>query len=552
MKLPPIAKLFALSLGLAITHLGLIAPQSAEAGAINWTGITTGTWGDGTNWSASAAPTSGDDLTILGPGNVAGALTINVAAAAAANSINFTDTSAVSLVNTTSGANQTLTLNASSGTGITVGTGAVTIGSSTANQNVNIALGASQTWNIGSGGLTVTNVISGSGFGLTKAGTGALILSGANTFSGGVTINAGTLTIGASSTPTSGAVTSGPLGTGTLTLGGGALSFNGASTLTVANAITATASTTTNVQTASGQNEVLNGNLTGSGNINHQANGSTGQLQWGGDNSGYSGTYTQGGGNTSLGFNAATAGSASANWVFNNGTSQRTRLNFGNGTISFGSMAGSGNIANVFAGTTTGTMSVGALNTNTTFSGVIADNGNANIALTKVGTGTLTLSGANTYDAGTTISNGTLQFAKTNSTPTTGAISVGNGATLAVNAGAATGEWTNGTSGVGTIGGLFSAQNSLWSYGLSAAETLFDGGARKAQVESARAAYDQTVDKRQNPADPQGPLYHTLRVFLIDREGRIRNIYSSGTLDPRLVVADVKTLLLEESRVSKQ
>ena len=55
-----------------------------------------------------------------------------------------------------------------------------------------------------------------------------------------------------------------------------------------------------------------------------------------------------------------------------------------------------------------------------------------------------------------------------------------------------------------------------------------------------------------NASDPQGLLYHTLRVFLIDREGRIRNIYSSGTLDPRLVVADVKTLLLEEARLSKQ
>jgi protein SCO1 len=47
-------------------------------------------------------------------------------------------------------------------------------------------------------------------------------------------------------------------------------------------------------------------------------------------------------------------------------------------------------------------------------------------------------------------------------------------------------------------------------------------------------------------------LYHILRVFLIDREGRIRNIYSSATLDPRLVLADVKTLLLEESKLSKQ
>ena len=86
----------------------------------------------------------------------------------------------------------------------------------------------------------------------------------------------------------------------------------------------------------------------------------------------------------------------------------------------------------------------------------------------------------------------------------------------------------------------------------SGCEWSFATAKSRAELEAILAAYDQAVDKRQNPADPQGPLYHTLRVFLIDREGRIRNIYSSGTLDPRLVVADVKTLLLEESRVSKQ
>jgi hypothetical protein len=47
-------------------------------------------------------------------------------------------------------------------------------------------------------------------------------------------------------------------------------------------------------------------------------------------------------------------------------------------------------------------------------------------------------------------------------------------------------------------------------------------------------------------------LYHILRVFLIDRDGRIRNIYSSATLDPRLDLADVKTLLLEEKTFSEQ
>src|SRR5438874_5668858 len=86
----------------------------------------------------------------------------------------------------------------------------------------------------------------------------------------------------------------------------------------------------------------------------------------------------------------------------------------------------------------------------------------------------------------------------------------------------------------------------------SGCEWSFATAKSRAELETLLAAYDQGVDKRQNPADPQGPLYHTLRVFLIDREGRIRNIYSSGTLDPRLVVADVKTLLLEESRISTQ
>jgi cytochrome oxidase Cu insertion factor (SCO1/SenC/PrrC family) len=86
----------------------------------------------------------------------------------------------------------------------------------------------------------------------------------------------------------------------------------------------------------------------------------------------------------------------------------------------------------------------------------------------------------------------------------------------------------------------------------SGCEWRFATAKSHAELESILAAYGQAVDKRANASDPQGPLYHTLRVFLIDREGRIRNIYSSGTLDPRLVVADVKTLLLEEARLSKQ
>jgi NodT family efflux transporter outer membrane factor (OMF) lipoprotein len=53
----------------------------------------------------------------------------------------------------------------------------------------------------------------------------------------------------------------------------------------------------------------------------------------------------------------------------------------------------------------------------------------------------------------------------------------------------------NASYGVGASawGHLFSASSALWSLGLSAGQTLFDAGARSAQVESARAGYDAAV-----------------------------------------------------------
>lgn len=57
--------------------------------------------------------------------------------------------------------------------------------------------------------------------------------------------------------------------------------------------------------------------------------------------------------------------------------------------------------------------------------------------------------------------------------------------------------------------------------------------------------YGQAVDRKADEADTQGPLSHTLRVLLLDREGRVRNIYGADTLDPRLVMSDIRTLLRE-------
>jgi NodT family efflux transporter outer membrane factor (OMF) lipoprotein len=45
----------------------------------------------------------------------------------------------------------------------------------------------------------------------------------------------------------------------------------------------------------------------------------------------------------------------------------------------------------------------------------------------------------------------------------------------------------------GELGSLFNSSNSLWSFGASVAETIFDAGARHARVSEAKAAHDQAV-----------------------------------------------------------
>lgn len=78
------------------------------------------------------------------------------------------------------------------------------------------------------------------------------------------------------------------------------------------------------------------------------------------------------------------------------------------------------------------------------------------------------------------------------------------------------------------------------------AEWLFLTAPSKKDLTPILTAYGQQVDRKQDPQDPLGPYYHLLRVYLIDQRGMIRNIYSTGMLDPRLVLTDVRTLLLED------
>ena len=63
--------------------------------------------------------------------------------------------------------------------------------------------------------------------------------------------------------------------------------------------------------------------------------------------------------------------------------------------------------------------------------------------------------------------------------------------------------------------------------------------------------YGQTIDRVDDrktglTSNGTGVIYHLLRVYLIDQRGRVRNIYGLGYLDPRLLIADILTLLIEE------
>jgi cytochrome c peroxidase len=64
------------------------------------------------------------------------------------------------------------------------------------------------------------------------------------------------------------------------------------------------------------------------------------------------------------------------------------------------------------------------------------------------------------------------------------------------------------------------------------------------------AAYNQSVQKDYG-ADGQftGTFSHILRVYLIDRERRIRNIYTVSFLHPETLINDLRTLLLEKKPV---
>jgi autotransporter-associated beta strand protein len=317
------------------------------------------------------------------------------------------------------------------------------------------------------------NPIAGGGT-LTKSGPGTLTLTNANTYSGGTTINGGTVSFGNNGLGTAGTVAINNSAT---------LQWNGANTqdlsarLAISNGVTATLDTMTNnvtlasafggggsggvtklgagtltfsaFDTYTGATTVSNGTLTVvnalgvSGNPNVYAGNITvasgailnftpsanlyqslgGTLSGGGT---INATPRAGGGHRFSGDGTAFTGALNVNVASGNFfvgattfVNSPVTVTGSNGSFGFtalagttaqlGSLSGSG----ILGGDTGSiTFQVGALNTDTTFSGLIKNNattGGGTPGLTKVGTGSLTFTGNQTYTGPTTVSSGTLQ-----------------------------------------------------------------------------------------------------------------------------------------------
>lgn len=215
-----------------VVTLNAAWPQRAQAADIYWDrGAGTNIWATVANWSTAAGAATPNPAAVPGAADIAifnistlnTVQTIDLNANHSALGLSFLSTGATTLKGVT--ANRTLTLGSS---GISkTGTGAVTLGSTTANTNMNIALGANQTWTNGAAGeLSVLNVISG-GFNLDLAGTGTFRFAGANTYTGTTTIGAGTTLIAQANAALGGTAAGTTISSGGTMELGGTLAANG-------------------------------------------------------------------------------------------------------------------------------------------------------------------------------------------------------------------------------------------------------------------------------------------------------------------------------------
>ena len=235
---------------------------------------------------------------------------------------------------------------------------------------------------------------------------GNLTLSGDNSTSGAININAGVLSLGSANAIGS---------SGTISFGGGTLQYTSSNTTDYSSRFSTASSQAYKVDT-NGQNITWASGLTSSGGSLIKSG--SGILTISGANS-YSSSTTISAGSIKLG--RANGLSSVSSIIFTSGTS----LDIAGYSQSLGSLSGAGTITSSGSGTLT--ITIGADSSSTSFSGVIEKGSATSLALTKSGSGTLTLSGNNTYDGGTNINAGVLSLGSANAIGSTGTISFGGG-----------------------------------------------------------------------------------------------------------------------------
>ncbi len=346
--------------------------------------------------------------------------------------IKVTDAVGIQAITTTAGSILTL---GSSGIDMSSATGA------TLTVSANMDLTASQTWNVATGrSLTV-----GGGAGGVNTGNGTITLSGGGNF-----------IFGTSSVLSSGVVTSGPLGIGTVNLENGIHLFSGTTaSRTFYNVVNLNGNIEVTMTGASSSAFSFSGGLNiGSGTrtisiVNSNGSATNTTLGFGG---GVGGTYSQVTGSgvlvlengnaadtpivsVRIGNNVLTSDYAviSADLTIGSGVTVAAAINnvltldsdvtvnsggylnlsnnSGSSTAqTIGSLSGSGTVydAATSAGTSTLAIDGGARTTRTTFSGVVQNGTVGIMSVTKSGSTTQEFSGANNYTGATTINGGTL------------------------------------------------------------------------------------------------------------------------------------------------
>jgi autotransporter-associated beta strand repeat len=247
--------------------------------------------------------------------------------------------------------------------------------------------------------VTYAGVISGTGS-LTQAGPGTLVLTGANTYTGGTTIATGTLQIGNGGT--SGSITGDITNNTTLI-------FNRSDAVTYAGVISGTGSM---IQAGSGA-LILTGTNTYSGGTSI-ADGTTLQLGNGGQSGSIVGNVIN---NGALIYNRSNV-AAFDGVISSSGSLHIVRGGLaltGNNTYSGGTTVDSGAVLQVGAGGSTGSFTGNVVNNGTvvfardnslSYGGAISGTGNVNVS-----SGTVILTGSSTYTGGTSIASGsTLQL----------------------------------------------------------------------------------------------------------------------------------------------